>query len=97
MHDRYAFPTMIMLLLAFVEARDAKGFALYVLNSAAQFFNVAWVLFIYEQDINKYFVSPVIKVASVINIVIFAFMIFIAQKQYVADSFNAEMCIRDSD
>ena len=89
MHDRYAFPTMIMLLLAFVEARDAKGFALYVLNSAAQFFNVAWVLFIYEQDINKYFVSPVIKVASVINIVIFAFMIFIAQKQYVADSFNA--------
>ncbi len=88
MHDRYAFPTMAMLILAFIEARDLKTFALYILNSAAQFFNVAWVLFIYEQDINKYFKSPVIVSASVINILIFAYFMYISQKNYVADKIN---------
>lgn len=89
MHDRYAFPVMVLLLLAFIEARDVKSYALYILNSAAQFFNVAWVLFIYEQDINKYFKSPVIVTASIINIVIFVFMLYIAQKQYALNNFAA--------
>lgn len=88
MHDRYAFPTMVLLLLAFVEARDIKSFALYILNTAAQFFNAAWVLFIYEQDINKYFKSPVIVVASIINIAIFAYMLYMAKAQYAGNSFN---------
>lgn len=86
MHDRYAFPTMVMLLLAFVEAKDLKTFALYILNTAAQFFNVAWVLFIYEQDINKYFKSPVIVTASIVNIAFFAFMIYVGIKAYMADN-----------
>lgn len=89
MHDRYAFPTMVLLLMAFLEARDAKSFDLYILNSAAQFFNVAWVLFIYEQDINKFFKSPVIVVASIANIVIFAYMLYIAHKHYVGNSLAA--------
>lgn len=89
MHDRYAFPVMVLLLLAFIEARDVKSFTLYILNTAAQFFNVAWVLFIYEQDINAYFKSPVIVIASWINIAIFAFMLYIAEKQYVKNSFAA--------
>ena len=88
MHDRYAFPTMVLLLMAFVETRDLKGIALYIINSAAQFFNVAWILFIYETDINKYFRSPVVTAASIVNIVIFAFMIYMAQTQYIGDSFQ---------
>lgn len=82
MHDRYAFPAMALLLLTFVYGRDIKTFILYALSALSQFFNTAWVLFIYEQDINKYFKSPVIVVASIINLAIFAYFIIIAQKQF---------------
>lgn len=85
MHDRYYFPTMLMLLLAVIETKDAKTYTLYILNSAAQFFNVAWVLFIYEQDINKYFKSPVIIWASIVNIIIFAYFMYVSHKSYAAN------------
>ncbi|MDY3030305.1 MAG: glycosyltransferase family 39 protein [Clostridia bacterium] len=80
MHDRYAFPTMAMLLLAFVYISTAKGFWIYVLSALTQFFNTAWVLFIYEQDINKYFKSPVIVAASIVNIAFLALFLGFVQK-----------------
>lgn len=82
MHDRYAFPAMVLMLLAFVYCRSIKTFLLYVLFALSQFFNTAWVLFIYEQDINKYFKSPVIVFASIINLAIFVYFIIIAQKYF---------------
>lgn len=90
MHDRYAFPTMALLLLTFVYSLDMKTYLLYSLSLLSQFFNTAWVLFIYEQDINKYFKSPVIMVASIINLAFFAYFILVTQKQFVhADASKA--------
>lgn len=86
MHDRYAFPTMVLLLMVFIETQNVKSYWLYIFSMLTQFFNTAWVLFIYEQDINKYFQSPVIRVASVINIIFFVYTIWIAQKNYVKNN-----------
>ena len=83
MHDRYAFPTMILFLISMIYQLDRKHFILYASSALMQYFNTAWVLFVYEQDINKYFKSPVIVVASLINIAIYAYMIVIAHKYYV--------------
>lgn len=49
MHDRYAFPAMGLLLLAFVSVTDFKNFIMYALVTLSQFFNTAWVLFVYEK------------------------------------------------
>ncbi|MCD8180566.1 MAG: glycosyltransferase family 39 protein [Firmicutes bacterium] len=83
MHDRYAFPAMILLLMAFITTEDRDDYTLYSAVTLSQFFNTAWVLFIYETDINKYFKSPVINAASFVNIAIFIYMIYITQKHYV--------------
>jgi dolichyl-phosphate-mannose-protein mannosyltransferase len=83
MHDRYAFPAMVLMLLAFITSRSRKNYILYTLFTLSQFFNTVWVLFIYEQDINKYFQSPVIVVASIINVGILIYMVYCAQKEYV--------------
>ncbi|HIT85505.1 MAG TPA: glycosyltransferase family 39 protein [Candidatus Ornithomonoglobus intestinigallinarum] len=82
MHDRYAFPAMALLLTAFLYMSSPRGFIVYALSTLTQFFNTAWVLFIYEQDINKYFKSPVIVAASLINLAFFAYCLAYAQKYY---------------
>ncbi len=83
MHERYAFPAMLLLLMAFMTTENIHEYVFYGIASLSQFFASAWVLFIYQQDINKYFKSPVTIVASFINIAIFVYMIYIAQKYYL--------------
>lgn len=89
MHDRYAFPTMMLLLMTFLTTEKAEDYLLYILTTLSQFFNTSWVLFIYETDINHYFRSPVVNIASIINVVIYAYLIYIAQKHYV--SYNPKL------
>ncbi len=82
MHDRYAFSTMILMLCAFIFNKDIKSYCLYIAFSISQFFNTAWVLFIYEQDINTYFKDPVIMIWSTINIILLFVTILYTQKYY---------------
>lgn len=83
MHDRYAFPVMVFLLAAFIENKNFKTYLLFALATMSQYFNTAWVLFIYEQDINLYYKSPVIVLASIINVALLIYMIYISWSQYV--------------
>lgn len=83
MHERYSFPGIFMLLFALITVPDTKNFIMYGLFSLSQFFNMAWILFIYNQDINKYFRNPVVAIASVINIVISVYFVYVIQKDYV--------------
>ncbi|MGN1116495.1 MAG: hypothetical protein ACI4TH_08005, partial [Candidatus Ornithomonoglobus sp.] len=83
MHERYAFPGIFMLLFALITIPNTKNFIMYGLFSLSQFFNMAWILFIYNQDINKYFRNPVVAIASVINIVISVFFVYVIEKDYV--------------
>ncbi len=88
MHDRYAFPVMVMLLLAFIALPKPQTFILYLLASLSQFFNTAWVLFCYEKDPNAYFRTPPVNIASFLNIALLIFMIYIAQKMYARNQFG---------
>lgn len=83
MHDRYSFPMMIFVLAAFAVSGNLKEYKLYSLLSVTHFFNEAWILFVYETDASKYYKSPVIIIASLINIAAAGYMIYIAHKYYV--------------
>lgn len=83
MHERYAFPGIFMLIFALITVPDTKNFNMYGLFSLSQFFNMAWILFIYNQDINKYFRYPVVSIASVVNVVLTVYIIYVIQKRYV--------------
>ena len=81
MHERYAFPGIFMLIMLVGACPVTKNFLFYGLYSLSQFFNIAWVLLVYETNTGKYFKSPVIAVASVINLVLFAWMAYTATKK----------------
>lgn len=80
MHERYAFPGMFMLIMLVATLPTWKNFICYGLFSLSQFFNIAWVLLVYETEPGAYFKSSVIVVASVINIIVFAWMAYYAFK-----------------
>ncbi|MBQ8300697.1 MAG: glycosyltransferase family 39 protein, partial [Clostridia bacterium] len=88
MHDRYAFPAIVLMVMAFVVAPNIKNYLMYMLVSLSQFFNTAWVLFIYDQDPSKYFKSTTVTLASFINIALLIYIVYEAQKMYVADKFE---------
>ena len=96
MHDRYAFPAMVLMLAAFVLTASKRNFIMYVLITLSQFFNTAWVLFIYETDINKYFKSPVIVVASLINLAILVYVAYQSYKLYVQNGIEKVVEIKNA-
>lgn len=83
MHERYAFPATAFLMLALIAVPNTRSFLMYGLFSLSQFFNTAWILFIYQQDINEYFRSPVVAVASIINVALSVVFIYFIQKDCV--------------
>ncbi len=90
MHERYAFPAVTMLLMILLSAPTTKNFIGYALFSMSQFFNIAWILFVYEQDPGAHFKSGTISVASILNIALFAWMIY----EYYKGTKNAEVIVK---
>lgn len=80
MHERYAFPAVVFFLLAFIIKPGKKPINLFILTSLSQFINTAWVLFVYETDMNYYYKSPVIIVFSVLNIALLIYMVYACRK-----------------
>ena len=87
MHERYAYPAVILLLIAVIYLPNIKMYASFGLITLSQFFNAAWVLFVYNTDINKYYTSPVVNVCSLINVILCAGIIYISYAMYVKDKF----------
>lgn len=83
MHERYAYPAMVMLLLAFVALPDVKLFVSYILLSVSQIINTAWVLFVYSGNPNGYFKSPFVIVMSFLNIVFTVYIGYTASRIYI--------------
>ena len=77
MHDRYAFAAMIMLLFSFIYSNKKRIFACFALVSLMQFLNQAWVLFVYETDINYYADSWTLVISSIINIFIYLYTAYV--------------------
>ncbi len=76
MHERYAFIGVFMLIMLIAVLPTDKNMLMYGLFSLSQFFNIAWVLFIYETDPGAYFKSPAVAVASFINLIIFGWCVY---------------------
>ena len=86
MHERYAFPTMALMLCALIFNKDIKSYCLYIALTISQFFNTAWVLFVYQKDINLYYKSPTVLIWSSINIILLFAIILFTQKYYTKDN-----------
>lgn len=82
MNERYAYAVMMFMLLAYIEKPDRENALSYFLVTLMQFFNIAWVLFIFESDFYKYYPSKQICFYSVFSVLIFAFIIYVALKDY---------------
>lgn len=75
MHERYAFGAMALILLGFCCQKHRKNFLMYLFVTISQVINVAWILFVYENDPSKYYNSAFVYIASFINLIIFVYMI----------------------
>lgn len=83
MHERYAFPCIVMILCAFVTTKNIHNLSLFALCSATQFINMGYVLFLYAKDIQKYYRTTGFIAMSVVVICTFAYMLFCAYTMYV--------------
>lgn len=74
MHDRYAYPAIAMFIMAYLYSKKKEDLFSFILISASQFINTAWVLFIYEQDPSYHMDSPTIVVFSILNILLLGYL-----------------------
>lgn len=73
MHERYLYPVIALLLLAFAVSQKKEIFYAYIGFSIAQFYNVAYVLFFYKPD--QFNPKEVIPILISIGTVIFYFVV----------------------
>ncbi len=88
MHERYAFPAMALLLAALVMTKNFHSYVMYIAVTLSQLLNAAWVLFVYQTDINTYYKSPSVIFASIVNLILTAYIVYAAYKLYVRDGLN---------
>ncbi len=81
MHERYIFPAMALLILCYCIRLRKEIYILYTVLSAAAFYNIAHVLFVYDvNNFDKFEPVPIFISIGVLLVVIY--MIYIAVKLY---------------
>ena len=80
MHERYAFCTIAVMLLALCRSNNRKSFISYILLTLSQTVNIAWIYYVYEKDSSLYYRSPFINIASAVNLVILAYILVLFLK-----------------
>ena len=81
MHERYMYPAMAFLLLAYVMKPRRDVFILYCLSAMHFFYNVAHVLFKYDAA-NYDWHSPILFSISLLGMVVFGFMVYTTVRHY---------------
>jgi len=76
MHERYAYPAMLLFLLAYITEPRRESIYLFMMTTFSQMINTAFVLFVAQTDINYYAKSPFIIVFSIVNISILGYMLY---------------------
>ena len=77
MHERYAYSAVIMFFASYALILKQKGYLLYVLMTVSQFFNTAYVLFIYEKNPSLYYNSKTVIITSILNVIFFCYMVYL--------------------
>ncbi len=84
MHERYLFPVLALLLMAYIVHTDKRLLYVFALFSATSYINVAQVLFLHYEpsDVNGvgYFASDdtLLLIGSAVNVLIFAYLVYVA-------------------
>ena len=81
MHERYMYPAMAFLLMAYIMKPRRDVFILYCLSAMHFFYNVAHVLFKYDAT-NYDWHSPILFSISLLGMVVFAFMVYTTIRHY---------------
>lgn len=84
MHERYAFCTIAVMLLALCQNESRKSFASYIFLTLSQTVNISWIYYVYEKDSSLYYRSAFINIASAVNLIILAYILVLFLKD--ADS-----------
>lgn len=82
MHERYMYPALVLLLIAFLYRPNIKLFGLYTLFTVAHFYNVAHALFYYDPS-NYDWKAVVPKRISAFTLVVFVFFVYVIFKYYI--------------
>ena len=81
MHERYLYPAIALLILAYAARPRREVYILYTLLSAVCFYNIAYVLFYF--DASTYDSSdPVMYVVSFLALAMFGYMVYTTVKCY---------------
>ena len=84
MHERYVYPAMVLLILCFAIRPKVQNFILYVSLSAVSFLNMAQVMFFYDpNNFDRLALYP--KVVSLLMLLTFDLMLYVAVTQYLLD------------
>ena len=83
MHERYLFPVLALLLMAYIIHSDKRLLYVFALFSVTSYINVAQVLFLHFEPSNDngvgYFAadSALLLIGSAINVLIFAYLVYV--------------------
>lgn len=83
MHERYAFPAIVLMLCACSISMNKKEFLIYLGISVAQLLNMVHVLFYYEAE--EYFESGYLMpiILSLITVIFFIYFLLYTKKAYI--------------
>ena len=80
MNERYAFCAILLFLMYFIENPKKDTACMFGLMSCSQFFNIAWVLFVFETDFYKWYPSKWVWFYSWIDVAMYAYIIYLIVK-----------------
>ena len=95
MHERYAYPAMLMLLAAFVMRQRTTSYAAYLAVAVTQFLNAAYALFFY--DAGSYFSSSQKTVAVVFGffgLAAYAIVLYATAQAYTGRSIEEQKTVK---
>ncbi len=84
MHERYMYPALVLLFVAFLTKPNKKMFIAYLLMSVAHFYNVGHVLFYYD-GLNYDWQAAVPKTISLFTIIVYGVFLYAVYLYFIDD------------
>ena len=86
MHERYLFPALLLLLMAYASRPVPANFILYLVLTVTQTYNTAYVLFYYDagtyyQTIDRFYAYA--RPVAIATLLAFLYFLYVAYKEYI--------------
>ncbi|NIK72151.1 Gpi18-like mannosyltransferase/4-amino-4-deoxy-L-arabinose transferase-like glycosyltransferase [Paenibacillus sp. BK720] len=83
MHERYMFPALLLMIFAYIEAKDRRILQLLLGFSITHFINVGYVLAFSQENTFLPSSNGIMIVTSLVNIGLYLYMIYIGYDRYI--------------